>query len=86
MVMARLVAGPQCSSASLADQVNTLTGTGLMVLGIVLLLIANRNHQQSVDRLHRRELTLPSRWSLSVIISLVLAALGMGLAIYLAPP
>ena len=64
--------------------VNTLTGTGLIVLGIVVLLIAVWNHQQVVDRLHRGELVLPSRWSLSVIVSLLLAALGMGLAIYLA--
>ena len=65
-------------------QANTLTGTGLIVLGMAVLLIAVWNHQQVVDRLHRGELALPSRWSLSVIVSLLLAALGMGLAIYLA--
>ena len=27
---------------------------------------------------------MPSRWSLSVIVSLILAGLGMGIAIYLA--
>jgi len=64
--------------------VNTFTGTGLIALGIVVLLIAVRNHQQTVDRLHRGELLLPSRWSLSVVVSLLLAALGMGLAVYLA--
>jgi putative membrane protein len=64
--------------------VNTFTGTGLIVLGIVVLLIAVRNHQQTVARLHRGELVLPSRWSLSVIVCLLLTALGMGLAIYLA--
>jgi hypothetical protein len=37
-----------------------------------------------MERLHRGELTLPPRWSLSVIVSLLLAGLGMGLAIYLA--
>jgi putative membrane protein len=65
-------------------QVNTFTGTGLIGLGIVVLLIAVWNHQQTLDRLHRGELVLPSRWSVSVIIWLLLAALGMGLAIYLA--
>ena len=65
-------------------QVSTLTGTGLIALGMVALLIAVWNHQQVVDRLHRGELVLPSRWSLSVIVSFLLAALGMGLAIYLA--
>jgi putative membrane protein len=65
-------------------QVNTFTGTGLIVLGIVVLLIAVRNHQRTMERLHRGELAFPPRWSLSVIVSLLLAALGMGLAIYLA--
>jgi putative membrane protein len=68
----------------LLAQVNTFTGTGLIVLGIGVLLIAVWNHQETMERLHRGELALPSRWSLSVIVSLVLAALGMGLAIYLA--
>jgi len=65
-------------------QANTIAGTGLIVVGIVVLLIAVWNHQQVVDRSHRGELVLPSRWSLSVIVSVLLAALGMGLAIYLA--
>jgi putative membrane protein len=64
--------------------VNTTTGTCLIVLGIVVLLIAIRNHRQSVDRLGRGDLVLPSRWSLCVIVSLLLVSLGMGLAIYLA--
>jgi putative membrane protein len=63
---------------------NTFTGTGLIVLGIVVLLIAVRNHVQTVDRLRRGELAMPSRWSLSVILSLILCGLGMGIAIYLA--
>jgi putative membrane protein len=65
-------------------RVNTFAGTGLIVLGLVVLLIAVRNHMQAVERLRRGELALPARWSLSVIVSLLLAALGMGLAIYLA--
>jgi putative membrane protein len=63
--------------------VNTTTGTGLIVLGIIVLLIAVRNHQHTVDRLLRGELPIPSRWSLGVILCLVLAGLGMGMAIYL---
>ena len=64
--------------------VNAMTGTGLMVLGIVVLLISVWNHQHTVDRLQRGELVLPSRWSLSVIICLIVAAMGMSLAIFLA--
>jgi putative membrane protein len=65
-------------------QVNTFTGTCLIVLGIVVLLMAIWNHRQSVDRLRAGDLVFPSRWSLSVIVTLLLVALGMGLAIYLA--
>ena len=63
---------------------NTFTGTALIVLGIIVLLIAVRNHQQTIERLMRGELAMPSRWSLSVVVSLILAGLGMGIAIYLA--
>jgi putative membrane protein len=65
-------------------QVNTITGTGLIVLGVVVLVLAVRNHQQTLERLHRGELLFPSRWSLSVILSLLLVGMGTGLAIYLA--
>jgi inner membrane protein YidH len=65
-------------------QVNSFTGTGLIVMGIVVLLVAIWNHQRTMERLRRGELALPSRWSLGVIAGLLLAALGMGLAIYLA--
>ena len=70
-------------SHPLLQAVNTITGTGLIVLGIVVLLIAVRNHQVTVDRLMRGELAMPSRWSLSVVVSVILAGLGMGIAIYL---
>ena len=53
-------------------ELNTGTGTGLILLGIVVLLIAVYNHQQTVGRLQRGELAMPSRWSLSVIVSLIL--------------
>lgn len=63
---------------------NTFSGTGLILLGVIVMLIAVRNHQQTVDQLERGELTFPRMWSLGVVLSLVLCALGMGIAIYLA--
>jgi putative membrane protein len=63
---------------------STATGTGLIVLGVVVLLIAVVNHQRTVRRLRQGELSFPSSWPLSVIVGLILAALGMGMAIYLA--
>ena len=65
-------------------QANSFTGTSLIVLGIGVLLFAVWNHQRTMERLRRGELALPSRWSLGVIVGLLLAALGARLAIYLA--
>jgi putative membrane protein len=62
---------------------NTVAGTGLILLGVVVMLIAVHTHQRTVLQLERGELKLPSRWSLSVIICLILCGLGMGMAIYL---
>jgi putative membrane protein len=64
-------------------KLNTATGTGLIVLGIVVMLIAVRSHQQALVQIECGELKLPSRWSLSVILCLILCGLGMGMAIYL---
>ena len=63
---------------------NPLIGTALIVLGMIVLLISVWNHHQTLERLHRGELALPGKWSLSVVICLIVAAMGMSLAIYLA--
>jgi putative membrane protein len=63
--------------------VNTVTGTTLIALGVAVLLLSVVNHRRLVAGLERGELDLPLRWSLGVVLSLVLAALGMGLAVYL---
>jgi putative membrane protein len=62
---------------------SSVTGTLLIVLGIIVLLIAVANHQRTVRHVLRGELPIPSTWSMSVILSLILAGLGMGMAIYL---
>ena len=64
--------------------VNSGLGTGLIVLGVVVLLLAVVNHRRAVERLRRGEFALPSSWSLSVILSVILAAVCMGMALYLA--
>jgi putative membrane protein len=62
---------------------NTFAGTALIVLGVAVLLLAVANHRRAVDRLMRGEEPLPPRWSLVVIASLLLAAIGTAMAIYL---
>jgi putative membrane protein len=64
--------------------VNSGLGTGLILLGIAVMLLAVANHRRAVERLRRGEFALPSSWSLSVILSLIVAAVGMGMALYLA--
>ena len=64
--------------------VNSGLGTGLIVLGIVVMILAVVNHQRAVERLRRGEFAMPSSWSLSVILSLIVAAVGMGMALYVA--
>ena len=51
---------------------------------LFVLLLAVYAHQQMVSKVERGDLSLPSRWSLGVLLSLILAALGMSLAAYLA--
>jgi putative membrane protein len=62
---------------------NAATGTVLIALGVVVLLFAVWNYQRAVEPLRKGELAFPSRWPLAVVLSVVLAAVGMGLAIYL---
>ncbi len=55
----------------------------MILVGVVVLLISVSNHLRLVERLERGELRLPSRWSLGVILSFFLVALGMAMAGYL---
>ena len=63
---------------------NTIAGTGLILLGVLVMFLAVRTHQRAVAQVERGELKLPSRSSLSVPLGLVLCAFGVGIAMYLA--
>ena len=62
---------------------NTLVGTALIALGVVVLLVAFYSHRNMVIRLEKGDLGPPGRWSLGMVLCLILAALGMGMAVYL---
>lgn len=64
--------------------VNSFTGTALILLGVAMLLFVVHAHRKTVIRLERGELGLPGRWSLGMVLCLILAVLGMGMAAYLA--
>jgi putative membrane protein len=63
---------------------NTISGTALMVVGVAVLIVAVVNHRRSVALLLQGEMPLPPRWSMSVIVSLFLAVVGLVMALYLA--
>ncbi len=63
---------------------NSLSGTAMIVLGVIVLLISVSNHLRLLKQLERGDLTLPPRWSLGVILSFLLVGLGMAMAGYLA--
>jgi len=62
---------------------NTFTGTALILLGVIVLLISVYSHRRMAIGLERGDLGVPGRWSLGMILCLILAGLGMGLAVYL---
>ena len=62
---------------------NTAAGTVMIVLGVVVLLVSLVGHARAIDRLRRGELPTAGRWSLGIVLSACLAAIGTGMAIYL---
>jgi len=63
--------------------VNTFAGTALIVLGVAVLLIAVVVHRRLAAAADRGDFAMPLQWSLGVILSLALAALGVTMAVYL---
>jgi hypothetical protein len=55
----------------------------LVTLGIVVTLLAAHQHQRILVRLNRGEDYLAPRWSLAMVVSVVLAILGTAMVAYL---
>jgi len=58
-------------------------GTALILMGVTVHLLAGRQHMKSVDRLQRGEILRPTRLSAGVVLSALLALLGLLMAAYL---
>ncbi|MBS0210825.1 MAG: DUF202 domain-containing protein [Planctomycetes bacterium] len=58
-------------------------GTALVALGVVVNLAAAWQHRQFLLRIDRREAYVAPRWSLGIIMAVVLAIVGAAMAIYL---
>jgi putative membrane protein len=71
------VGSPRSTSLSL------WIGAGLIVLGIVVNVAAALQHIQFLRRLDNAQPYQPSKWSLAVLVALLLAAVGVGMVVYL---
>jgi putative membrane protein len=58
-------------------------GVALVVLGVAVTLLAARRHAQVLARIDRGEPYEPPRWSLGVVVAVVLALIGACMAAYL---
>lgn len=58
-------------------------GTALILMGVVVHLLAGWQHTKAVGRLQRGEILQPMRFSTGVILSALLALLGLAMATYL---
>ena len=75
------VAGAKPSALSAGMSV--WIGTALVFFGVAVTLLAAVQHVRLLGRLERGEPYRPSRWSLGVVVSLILAATGIGITGYL---
>jgi putative membrane protein len=58
-------------------------GTGLVLLGVAVNLLAAFEHRRFLHRIDQRQPYVAPRWSLGVIVAVVLAIIGVGMAVYL---
>jgi putative membrane protein len=58
-------------------------GTALVALGVMVNVLAAVQHLRFVQRLKRGEPQPASTWSLGIVISVLLAVLGLGMGVYL---
>jgi putative membrane protein len=62
---------------------NTWTGTSLILLGVTVLVVSAYTHRNMVIQLERGDLGMPGRWSIGMVLCMILAAVGMAMAVYL---
>ena len=63
--------------------INNVLGAALILLGAVVLLVSVHVHTQRLNQLKRGEWQLPTRWSLVIVLSYLVVAIGVAMASYL---
>jgi putative membrane protein len=81
-VFLREVAAVQ-SSPPPSSGLSLWLGAALVVLGVAVNVLAAVGHVRFMKGLKRGEVREPSEWSLGVAVTLLLAAVGLGMAAYL---
>lgn len=77
------VAAPGSAGEPATFGLSLWMGVGLVVLGVIVQLAAAAQHVRFLQRLDRGEPYRPPAVSLAVVVSVLLAALGMGMTVYL---
>lgn len=58
-------------------------GTALVGLGVLVTILAAEQHRQFLSRLNRGQSYLAPRWSLGLVVALMLVLIGVGMVAYL---
>ncbi|CAN5434847.1 DUF202 domain-containing protein [soil metagenome] len=58
-------------------------GAAIVVLGVIVNLAAAAQHYHFLARLDRREAYQPPRYSLAILVAVILGILGLGMTVYL---
>ncbi|HTR03630.1 MAG TPA: DUF202 domain-containing protein [Thermoanaerobaculia bacterium] len=82
LFLRELQAAPQGKSAG-SSSVSVLFGTALIVMGVVANLMAAWRHGQLVRQLDRGEIPRPGSLAANVVVAVILALVGVGMAAYL---
>ncbi|MBL9124934.1 MAG: DUF202 domain-containing protein [Planctomycetaceae bacterium] len=82
-IFLRELASNHASETPPPTGVSLWTGTGLLVLGVTVTLLAALQHYRFISLWERGIPYRPSRWSLGIVVAALLAVVGIGLAVYL---
>jgi len=79
----REVAAVRQANAPQSTGISLGIGTALVFLGVAANVMAARQHAKFLRRLERGDVYRAPRWSLGIGVAFVLAALGVGMMVYL---
>lgn len=79
----RQLAAVREGAATHATGLSLSIGSGLVILGVGVILLAAREHRRVIRRLDEKQPYAAPTWSLALLVSVLLAGLGVALVVYL---